>query len=70
MEESGINDASCFFDPLNKKVYMKESGNIDSIQYIEDPGAIEVQEDRHVRFRFLLRKQNSRGGRTGRDNGK
>ena len=24
-----------FFDPLNKKVYMKESGNIDSLQYME-----------------------------------
>lgn len=46
-----------FFDPLNKKVYMKESGNIDSLQYMEDPGAIEVQEDRQVRFRFLPRKQ-------------
>ena len=42
-----------FFDPLNKKVYMKESGNIDSLQYMEDPGAIEVQEDRQVRFRFF-----------------
>ena len=34
-----------FFDPLNKKVYMKESGNIDSLLYMVDPGAIEVQED-------------------------
>lgn len=42
-----------FFDPLNKKVYMKESGNIDSLQYMEDPGAIEVQADRQVRFRFF-----------------
>ena len=41
-----------FFDQLNKKVFMKENGNIDSMQYIEDPGAIDVLENKNVCFRF------------------
>lgn len=46
-----------FFDPLNKKVYMKESGNIDSLQYMEDPGVLRCRRtDKSVSV-FLPRKQ-------------